>query len=65
MHETKVGKVWVQWGWMKAFSLGIHISSFQTSLDLIIFYIQLEFPLSKRKRNKYEKKVVDTDDIKP
>ena len=70
MHETKVGKVWVQWGWMKAFSLGIHISSMQFSIDFIIFYIQLEFPLSKRARNKkWEKKASKLsefdDDIKP
>jgi hypothetical protein len=56
MHEAKIKRVWVTWGFMKAFSLGIHISYFQFSLDLVVFYIQLEFPVSKRRMAKYAKK---------
>jgi len=52
MHEHKIKRVWIQWGWMKAFSVGIHLSTIQCSLDLIIFYIQVEFPISKRRLRK-------------
>jgi hypothetical protein len=49
MYERKVGRVWVQWGFFtKAFSLGIHLSTIQCSLDLIFFWVQVEFPASKR-----------------
>jgi len=57
MYETRIKRVWIQWGWMKAFSIGLHISSFQVSLDLIVFYIQAEFPMTKRRKAKFEKKL--------
>jgi len=57
MYERRVGNVWVQWGFFtKAISLGIHLSTIQCSLDLLFFWIQVEFPPSKRTYEKWAKR---------
>jgi hypothetical protein len=49
MYERKIGRVWIQWGFFtRALSLGIHLSTIQCSLDLLLFWFQVEFPPSKR-----------------
>jgi hypothetical protein len=57
MKEMRIKNVWVQTGfYRKSFGLGVFISSIQCSLDLGIFFIQIELPARPSRRlKKYEK----------
>jgi hypothetical protein len=42
-YEKRIGKLWIHLGFMKAFGLGLHVSKYGITIELICVYGGLEW----------------------
>jgi hypothetical protein len=43
MTSKKIGKIWLAWGRVPGFSLGICINKYFITVDLVFWYVSIEF----------------------